>query len=70
MKLKYIYSMFAGLLVMTATACNEEVSAVADKEPAKEAKAEEAGTETPAADAPAPAAAPSAYYVMFKGDGG
>lgn len=65
--------MVAGLFVLVTTSCSEKKTTASDGEKAKtektaEAKGTEAkGTETP--DVPA-AAAPSAYYVMFKGDGG
>lgn len=75
MKLKYIFSMLAGLLVMTTASCKEEVSAEVDKEPSVDNQEEastkgasaKSTTDTPEEDAAAKA--PSAYYVMFKGDG-
>jgi PBP1b-binding outer membrane lipoprotein LpoB len=73
MKIKYIFSMVAGLIVLVTTSCSEKKSTAKEEVKAKseetaEAKTPETGaTETPEAPS-APAA--GAYYVMFKGDGG
>jgi hypothetical protein len=87
MKIKYIFSMIAGLLILVTTSCSEKKTTDTD---AAKATSEEGATpaETPAETSPeaepevqpeaepeeAPdtsaTEAPSAYYVMFKGDGG
>lgn len=64
MKLKYIFSMFAGLISMAAISCSEKTTTDI---PAAEAAAEKIADATSITEA---AEAPSAYYVMFKGDGG
>jgi hypothetical protein len=84
MKIKYIFSIAAGLIVLATTSCSEKKTTETDAEkaPSEEnaevvapapAKATTPATaETPAAavtpETPA-VAAPSAYYVMFTGKG-
>lgn len=72
MKIKYIFSMVAGLVVMVTISCSEKKSTVSDDAKAKSEEAagakspEVTSTETP--EAPS-TPAPSAYYVLIKGDG-
>ncbi|MEZ7956801.1 MAG: hypothetical protein QMC23_08890 [Rubritalea sp.] len=78
MKIKYIFSIAAGLIVLATTSCSEKKTTETD---AKKAPSEEnAEVVAPApAEATTPAAAvtpetpvvaaPSAYYVMFTGKG-
>ncbi len=78
MKIKYIFSMIAGLFVLVTTSCSEkkpadsgEAKPKTEKEADKKTEEKSPESEEAAPDAAAPAAdAPSAYYVMFKGDGG
>ena len=73
MKIKYIFSMVAGLLVLVTASCKEKTTT--DSGPAEKPAEDIAETGTPeTAPAPekpeAPAeATPSAYYVMFSGKG-
>jgi len=66
MKKKYIFSMVAGLSVMAISSCSEKTASV--EEAAKEAVT--SAVEKTEEVASAAAESPSAYYVMFKGDGG
>ncbi|MFT6792338.1 MAG: hypothetical protein ACJAR1_000317 [Rubritalea sp.] len=82
MKIKYIFSIAAGLIVLATTSCSEKKTTETDakKAPSEEnaevvapAKATTIATaETPVAavtpETPV-VAAPSAYYVMFTGKG-
>lgn len=72
MKLKYIFSMVAGLVVMTAISCSEKTSAEAGAdEVVPDTSAEVASTNSSeATTANEGVESASAYYVMFKGDGG
>ena len=56
--------MFAGLISMAAISCSEKTTTDI---PAAEAEGEKVADATSITEA---AEAPSAYYVMFKGDGG
>jgi PBP1b-binding outer membrane lipoprotein LpoB len=76
MKIKYIFSMVAGLIVLVTTSCSEEKTTETDAGQSAPEKTAEVTTpvvtpatpETPAAPAVA-VEAPSAYYVMFSGKG-
>jgi hypothetical protein len=77
MKIKYIFSMVAGLIVLATTSCDKQITTEveADQETPKKAAevtdpATPATPTTPATPAEqAVVAAPSAYYVMFSGKG-
>lgn len=76
MKIKYLFSMVAGLIVLATASCKEEATTQTDGDGDKASSGETAEAATPdtpeTADTPdpGPGEAPSAYYVMFKGDGG
>jgi PBP1b-binding outer membrane lipoprotein LpoB len=73
MKIKYIFSMVAGLIVLVTTSCSEKKSTATDEAKAKSEETAEAKTpEAETTDTPETPSAPvvGAYYVMFKGDGG
>lgn len=72
MKIKYIFSMVAGLIVLVTASCSEKTTT--DSDAAEKASESTAQAVTPEAENPetpeAPvAASPSAYYVMFSGKG-
>jgi len=76
MKIKYIFSMVAGLIVLVTASCSEKTTTDSDAaEKASESTAEavtpaaETTTETPEAPEAPEATSPSAYYVMFSGKG-
>ena len=60
MKIKYIYSMVAGLFVMAAVSCEDKAVVAETTSDAAEQAQEAADTDEEAA---------AAYYVMFEGDG-
>lgn len=64
--------MVAGLFVLVTTSCSEKKTTETDAAKAKSEETAEAKSPDAAEDPSdvAPEAAPSAYYVMFKGDGG
>ena len=71
MKIKYRCSMVAGLIVMTTASCKEDATTEKDADKPAPEKTAEATTKAAPAEAEKPAVvAPSAYYIMFKGDGG
>jgi len=74
MKIKYIFSMVAGLIVLATTSCDKQVTTEtgADQE-TPEKTVEVVTPSTPSTPATpvekAVVAAPSAYYVIFSGKG-
>jgi uncharacterized lipoprotein len=68
MKIKYIFSMVAGLFVLATTSCSEKTTTDtdADKETSEVAAETKTPEETPDV---AEVEAPIAYYVMFAGKG-
>ena len=74
MKIKYIFSMVAGLMVLVTASCKDNATTATDGDNASSGDTAEATTpdtpETADAPDPGPGEVPSAFYVMFKGDGG
>ncbi|MGJ8655636.1 MAG: hypothetical protein ACSHX6_04225 [Akkermansiaceae bacterium] len=66
MKLKYIFSMVAGLIVMTAISCSEKTTTDTDAGNTATAKSSEAAASSSNVQS---VVGNTAYYVMFKGDG-
>ncbi len=69
MKIKYIFSIVAGLMVLVTASCSEKKTTT-DTEGTKAKSEETAESKSPEATEAPSESAPAAYYVMFKGDGG